>query len=77
MLGVQSAGIQLRGQFTEECFRLVHLILAQSTQHLWFRILPVDGKDDDICVGTGVEMAILVIIVNKMYLASFTCHFGC
>jgi hypothetical protein len=65
VLGVQSAGIQLRGQFTEECFRLVHLILAQSTPHLWFRILPVDGKDDDICVGTGVEWKYLLPLLTK------------
>lgn len=65
VLGVQSAGIQRLGQFTEECFRLAHLVLAQSTPHLWFRILPVDGKDDDICVGTGVEWQYLLPLLTK------------
>jgi len=65
VLGVQSAGIQLRGQFTEECFRFVHLILAQSTPHLWFRILPVDGQKDDISIATGVEWQHLLPLLTK------------
>ena len=43
----------------------MHLILAQSTPHLWFRILPVVGKDDDICVGTGVEWQYLLPLLTK------------
>lgn len=65
LLGVQSAGIQRLGQGTEECFQLVHHVLAQSTPGLWFRILPVDGQDDDICVGTGVEWQYLLPLLTK------------
>ena len=62
---MQLVGIRRLGQFTEECLHLVHLILAQSTPHLWFHILPVDEKDDDICVGTWVEWKFLLPLLTK------------
>jgi len=65
ILGVQSAGIQRLGSGTEECFRLVHDILAQTTPGLWFRILPIDGQLDDICIGTGVEWQYLLPLLTK------------
>jgi len=65
VLGVQSAGIQPIGQFRENSFYLVHLILVRSTPHLWFRILPVDGQNDDISVATGVEWRHLLPLLTK------------
>ena len=65
VLGVQSAGIQPIGQFGENSLYLVHLILACSTPHLWFRVLPADGRNDDICVGTGVEWQYLLPLLVK------------
>lgn len=65
VLAVQSAGIQRLGPGTEECFNLVRSILEQSIHGLWFRILPVDGHEDDICVGTGVEWQYLLPLLTK------------
>lgn len=65
VLAMQSVGIQRLGPGTEECFDLVRLILKQSVHGLWFRILPVDGHEDDICVGTGVERQYLLPLLTK------------
>jgi hypothetical protein len=65
VLGTQAEGIQRLGRGTEECFRLVEQLLAHSTTGLWFRILPIDGHDDDICVGMGVEWHNLLPILIK------------
>ena len=37
----------------------------QCTPHLWFHILPIDGKDNYICVGTGVEWQYLLPLLTK------------
>lgn len=65
VLALQSAGIQRLGPGTEECFNLVRSILEQSIRGLWFRILPVDGHEDDICVGTGVEWQYMLPLLVK------------
>ena len=65
VLAVQSSGIQRLGPGTEECFNLVRSILEQSVHGLWFRILPVDGHEDDICAGTGVEWQYLLPLLTK------------
>ncbi len=55
VLGVQSVLIQRLCLYITECFNLLHDVSAHSTSGLWFRILPIDGHEDDICVGTGVK----------------------
>ena len=48
-----------------EGFSLVEQLLAHSTMGLWFRILPVDDHDEDICVGLGVEWRYLLPLLTK------------
>ena len=65
VLGLQSAGIRLNGQGMQECHDLICSLLKQSKNGLWFRILPIDGFDDDISVGTGVDWQYLLPLLTK------------
>ncbi len=65
MLGVKSVGIQWVGQDTTESYNLLHNVLAHSTSGLWFRIFPIDGHEDDICVGTDIKWQYLLPLPIK------------
>lgn len=65
VLGMQTVGIRRLGLGMQECRDLVCSILEQSVHGLWFRILPVDGCDDDICIGTGVDWQYLLPLLTK------------
>ena len=71
VLGTHVAGIQQRGgPGTVECFSVLELLLAHSSLGLWFRILPIDDHDDDICVGLSVEWSYLLPLLTKCGLVS-------
>ena len=65
VLGDHAAGIQRLGRGTVECFSKLELLFAHSQSGLWFRILPIDGYDDDISVGLGVEWKYLLPLLIK------------
>jgi hypothetical protein len=64
VLGVLAEGIQGRGNRGEECYTVLKSLFAQSTPGIWFRILPVDDQDDDVCVGLGVEWRYLLPLLT-------------
>lgn len=41
------------------------MLLAHSILGLWFRILPVDGYEDDICAALGVSWKVLLPLLVK------------
>ena len=65
VLGDQASGIRRLGKGTVECFSKLELLFAHSQTGLWFRVLPIDGHDDDICVGLGVEWKYLLPLLTK------------
>ena len=62
---MQTIGIRRLGLGTEECYNLIGSILDQSVHGLWFRLLPIDGCNDDICIGTGVDWQYLLPLLTK------------
>ena len=65
VLGVQAAGIHRLGRGTVECFSVLERLFFHATQGIWFRILPIDDHDDDICHGLGVEWRYLLPLLTK------------
>ena len=53
------------GKNADTCFDLLKRVLASATQGFWWRISPVDGYDDDISVGFGVEWCYLLPLLIK------------
>ena len=64
-LAAQATGIRRLGRDTVECFSVLERVFLHATPGLWFRILPLDDSDDDICVGFGVEWRYLLPLLTK------------
>jgi hypothetical protein len=64
ILGELATGIQRLGRGTLDCFGILEALFPHSISGLWFRILPVDGYDDDICHALRVSWKVLLPLVG-------------
>lgn len=52
--------------FREILFRMIAELFSCGQRGSWFRILPVDGEDDDICACLGISWKYICPVLNYM-----------
>ncbi len=59
-------GYQVKGPGYKACFNLLQSLFQVSMRGYWYRILPVDGMQDDISLATGIELTYLLPLLLKL-----------